>query len=100
MNEQNATENSLSYVTKLGEEYYLQDLRENLEADHLGEYVVIEPVSKRYYVDADLLLAIQEAEQEFPDSFFTIIKVGSLHPASNYKKNVMINSHYAWPISR
>lgn len=71
---------SLSYITQLGTEYYLQDLRDELEQKHMGDYVVIEPLTKRYFVDEDLLLAIQEAEQEFPDSFFTIIKIGSLKP--------------------
>lgn len=73
---------SLTYITQLGSEYYLSDLREQLEKEHMGDYVVIEPVSKRYFVDEDLLLAIQEAEQEFPDSFFTIIKIGSLKPST------------------
>lgn len=75
-----ANDKSLSYITRLGEEYYLAELRDQLEEKHMNDYVVIEPVSKRYYVDEDLLLAIQEAEQEFPDSFFTIIKIGSLQP--------------------
>jgi hypothetical protein len=83
------TDQSLTYVTKLGEDYYLSELREKLEQEHLGDYVVIEPLSKRYYIDGDLLLAIQEAEQEFPDSFFTIIKVGSLKPSTAaFKKPV------------
>src|SRR5258708_2557407 len=73
---------TLSYITQLGEQYYLSELRERLEKDHNGEYVVIEPLSKTYYIDEDLLLAIQEAEQEFPDNFFTIIKIGSLQPPS------------------
>jgi hypothetical protein len=81
-----AADHSLTYITQLGTEYYLSELREKLEHEHMNEYVVIEPLSKRYYVDEDLLLAIQEAEQEFPDSFFTIIKIGSLkQPTAAYQ---------------
>jgi len=88
------SEFSLSYITQLGEQYYLAELREKLEKTKNGEYVVIEPLSKRYYVDEDLLLAIQEAEQEFPDNFFTIIKIGSLQPPpASYKSSMDVFSN-------
>jgi hypothetical protein len=82
MTDQDTEYQSLDYITRTGEEFYMEKLREKLEKTHKGEYVVIEPESKSYFVDADLLEAIQKAEEKFPDSLFYIVRIGSLYPTS------------------
>jgi hypothetical protein len=79
---------SLDYITKTGADFYMDELREKLEKTDLGKYAVIEPNTKSYFVHEDLLEALQEAEDKFPDNIFFIVHIGSLYPTSNnYKKN-------------
>jgi hypothetical protein len=71
---------TLDEVTQLGMAYYLEELREELEAKHLNQYAVIEPHSKTYFVNEDLLVAIEQAEQQFPQKLFFIVQIGTLYP--------------------
>lgn len=85
---------SLRYLTKLGEDFYFDELKDKLEKSDWGKYVVIEAESKKYFIDSDLLEALSQAEEALPNKFFTIIKIGSLHPsATNYRRNI----EHAWP---
>jgi hypothetical protein len=85
---------SLEYISKTGREFYLSELRDKLEKDAFNKYVVIEPTSKDYFIDEDLLVALQQAEEKFPDKLFYIVKVGSLlPPATNF---VHQKTSYAW----
>lgn len=94
-NFQSAPGNPLRQLTKLGEDYYFDELKDKLEKEHFGEYVVIEAESQKYFIDEDLLEALNKAEETFPEKFFTIIKIGSLQPpATNYKRVI----HHAWPL--
>jgi hypothetical protein len=71
---------TLDEVTKLGMAYYLEELRDELEVKYLNKYAVIEPFSKEYFIDADLLEAIEQAERKFPKKLFFIVQVGTLYP--------------------
>ena len=79
LDDQLKTQSSLDEVTKLGMAYYLEELREELEQKHLNKYAVIEPYSKEYFIDADLLEAINQAEQKFPKKLFFIVQIGTLY---------------------
>src|SRR5258708_35285419 len=89
---------SLSALTQEGEKFYLEHLRKKLEAKHLGEYVVIEPIGKTYVINEDLLMAIKKAQKKHPNKFFTIIKIGTFKPpVNNYKQNsTPLEKNHAW----
>lgn len=91
---------SLTVLTQEGERFYLEELRKKLEAKHLGQYVIIEPKSKDYFIDDDLLVALQKAEKKHPDKFFTIVKVGTFKPpVNNYKSNSKNRGlNHAWAL--
>lgn len=79
----------------MGEDFYFSELKENLEKDHNGEYVVIEVESKNYFVDNDLLVALTKAKEKFPENLFHVVQIGSLQrPSMNYRKNAA--TKYAW----
>ena len=79
-------------ITRIGQEIYLNELKENLEQSHLGEYVVIEVKTKKYFINPDLVTAIQKAKKEFPDSLFFIVQIGKLQVPSIQQKK----ESYAW----
>ena len=79
-------------ITRIGQETYLNELKENLEQSHLGEYVVIEVKTKKYFINPDLVTAIQKAKKEFPDSLFFIVQIGKLQTPSIQQKK----ESYAW----
>ena len=86
---------TLRRLTQIGEDYYFDELKEKLEKTAWGKFVVIESESKKYFIHEDLLEALTQANEVFPDKFFTIIQVGSLQlPANNYKQEI----HHAWPL--
>ena len=78
-------------IAKLGESFYFQELKDKLEKEHMGEYVVIDVVKREYAVSKDKLVAIEEAKKKFGAKLFCIIQVGSIQKIINYK-----NSNYAW----
>lgn len=65
-------------ITQRGEEIYINELKEKLEAGNNGEYVVIEVGSKEYFVNRDLVVALKEARERFPDKLFFIVQIGAL----------------------
>ena len=70
--------NSPEYISQRGEEIYLNELKDKLEANHMGEYAVIDIDTKKVFTNQNLLTALQEAEAEFPNKLFYIVRVGSL----------------------
>lgn len=79
-------------ISQLGARFYFDNLKEELEKDHMGEYVVIDVVNKKYVVNADKLSAIQEAEKELGKQLFYIVQIGNLQKSSsNFKKRT-----HAW----
>ena len=90
----NASQSGLSpeEIFQLGDKFYFDELKEILEKDHKGEYVVIDVTNKKYIIDADKLQAIERAEKEFGKQLFYIIQIGNLQKSSiNFKKRL-----YAW----
>lgn len=78
---------SLEQIAKLGDQFYLEELKNKLEKVHYGKYVVIEVDNKRYFVDKDLEKAYKKAKKKFPHKLFHIIKIGTLQKLSK---------HYEW----
>lgn len=74
-------------VTKRGEEIYFNELKSQLENTNKGDYVVIDVDSKEYFVDNDLIQALDKAKQKYPDKLFFIVQIGTLQkPTLGYRK--------------
>lgn len=83
---------SLEEITKLGEKFYTEELKEKLEKDNMGQYVVIDVEQNKYQTDADRLIAIEKATKDFGNKLFYIIQIGgSRSESSNF-----FSQKYAW----
>lgn len=82
---------SLEELSQLGQKIYT-DLRETLEKDAMGNFVVIDVENGEYAIDADRLIAIDKAKEKFGDKLFYIIQIGASHnPSVNFSEQ-----KYAW----
>ncbi len=83
---------SADEVTKAGEKYYFDILKEKLEKTNNGQFLVLEVESKKYFINEDLMVALNEARKEFRSKLFFIVQIGTLQkPTMNYKKE-----NYGW----
>ena len=83
---------STQTVTKIGEKYYLENLKDKLEKTNIGDFLVLEVDSKKYFINKDLMIALSQAQKKFPNSLFFIVQIGTLqNPTMNYKKE-----NYGW----
>ena len=51
-------------------------VKEQLENEHWGEIIVIEPDSGHYFVDKNRRKAMQNAEEKYPDKLFHMRRIG------------------------
>lgn len=89
---QNNQNLSLEELSRLGEKFYNDELKQTLEVEHWGQYVVIDVEEKRYKINADRLIAVQEAQREFGNKLFYITQVGKIQQTSNN----YVSKKYAW----
>src|SRR5919198_2430957 len=83
---------SVEEIIRAGEKFYFDELKEKLEKESMGQYAVIDVEQKQYRVDADELVAIQKAQQDFGNKLFYIVQVGTLkHPTMNF-----MTEKHAW----
>ena len=83
---------SLEEISKLGEKFYTEKLKEKLEKENMGQYAVIDTEQGKYYIDADRLVAVEKARKEAGDKLFYIIQIGSIqNPGMNFSAK-----KYAW----
>lgn len=83
---------TLEEISTLGEKFYLEELKDALEKDHIGQYVIIDVGQKKYVVDSDRLVAVEKAKKEFGDKLFYIIQIGNAqNPSLNFSAK-----KYAW----
>ena len=76
------SKSKLSELTKLGIEFYEENLKTILEPSHNGEFVAIEPYSGQYFLEKKKLDAILKARAEMPEKLFFLAKVGTLYTGS------------------
>jgi hypothetical protein len=57
-------------------EIYEKELRGRLEADHRGEYIAIEPVSRTFYLGETFIAAALAAREAYPDRKSFVIRIG------------------------
>lgn len=86
------TKLSLEEITELGRHFYFDTLQERLEITNLGQYVVIEPASKEYFINEDLTKALQQARDKYPEDLFYIVKIGDI------RKPRINNISHAWSL--
>jgi hypothetical protein len=65
-----------SDLTRRGIEFYEKHLKSQLEPEHNGEFVAIEPDSGRYFLDKDSTQVVIKARAEMPDKLFYFGRVG------------------------
>jgi hypothetical protein len=83
---------SLEEITQLGEKFYTEELKNSLEKQYMGQFVVIDVEKKKYQMDPDRLVAVDKARKEFGDKLFYIIQIGSTkNPSLNFAAK-----KYAW----
>ncbi|MFA6601748.1 MAG: hypothetical protein WCT02_02710 [Candidatus Paceibacterota bacterium] len=83
---------SLEEISKVGEKFYIEKLKDKLEKDYLGQYAAIDVEQKKYQIDSDRLVAVEKAKKEFGDKLFYIIQIGSTqNPGLNFSEK-----RYAW----
>lgn len=86
---------SLEEITRLGEKFYVEELKDKLEKEKAGDYVVIDVEQKKYRADADRLVAVEKARADFGDKLFYIVQVGGVqNPSINFNAQ-----KYAWHFS-
>jgi len=62
-------------VSQKGNEIY-QKIKDNLEKDYKGKYIIIEPESEEYIIGDDKLELVKKARQKFPDKIFNVKRIG------------------------
>ncbi|MDD5710971.1 MAG: hypothetical protein PHV43_02635 [Candidatus Colwellbacteria bacterium] len=83
---------SLEELSKLGGEFYGKELKERLEKEYMGQYAVIDVISKDYIVREDRLEALKEARKKFGEKLFYIVQIGDTSVG-----NVNLRTRkYAW----
>ncbi len=63
-------------LARRGQAYYAQHLRETLEPQHNGKYLVLDVETGEYEMDADQVVAMQRARARHPTTVFYIVRVG------------------------
>ena len=63
-------------LVERGRAFYDEHLKEELEPEHTGRYVAIEPESGRYFLADTGSGALEAALAEMPDSLFYLARVG------------------------
>jgi hypothetical protein len=66
----------LEELAKLGVEFYEKHLKHILEPEHNGEFIAIEPYSKRYFINKDSTQVALDALAEMPESNFYFARIG------------------------
>lgn len=83
---------SLEEISRIGEKFYLDELREKLELESFGQYVVIDVLKKEYVVNPDRFTASEEAKAKFGPQIFYAVQIGNLQePTNNFTEK-----KYAW----
>ncbi len=63
-------------IANLAKEVYEVDWKQCLEAEHLDEFVAIEPTSRTYFLGDTFLAAAQAAKHAFPDRKSFVLRIG------------------------
>jgi hypothetical protein len=62
-------------IREKGDAIY-ERLKDDLEAEHWGEIIVIEPESEDYFIGKDTKEAHRKARGKYPDKVFRTLRIG------------------------
>ena len=63
-------------IVRQATEFYESELRSSLEAEHMDEFVAIEPISRTYYLGHRMSDATRQARAAFPNRRSYLMRVG------------------------
>ncbi len=66
---------NIHQLSEEGKRIY-EESKENLEAEHKGDYLVIEVESGNYFIGETIEEAGKKARKEYPDKVFYLIRIG------------------------
>ena len=64
-------------VADLAKDYYESELKTQMEKEHLGRFIAIEPESKQVFIADSFMECALEAKQKIPDKMSFVLKIGS-----------------------
>ena len=68
---------SSTEIAQRGQALYDQQLRAQVEANHPGQFLVLDIETGDYEIDVDDVAAIQRAKAKHPDAALYILRVGA-----------------------
>lgn len=63
-------------IASRGEEIYEREIRDKVEPEHIGEFLVVDIETGRYTLDPDHLAALKRAMAEIPNGVRYVKRVG------------------------
>ena len=63
-------------IARRGQDIYDTSLRDKLEPEHKGQFVVLNIETGEYEMDKDQALAFERAQNRWPSSVFCFLRVG------------------------
>ncbi len=73
----------------------MEELKNTLEKEHNGEFLVIDVEAKQYVINPDKYEALEEAKKRFGEKLFLIIQIGTLQrPETNYVNTQRYGWHF------
>lgn len=67
-------------IARLGRAIYDREIRQQIEAGHLGQFVVIDVESGKFEIASDHLTAVKKARAKYPEASLFTVRVG--YPAA------------------
>lgn len=67
---------SREVIIAQGQQVYDEELKSDLERQHLGRFVAIEPTSRSYFLGNTSAEALIAAHLAFPESRFYLVRIG------------------------
>jgi hypothetical protein len=64
-------------IVQRGQTLYEQQIRAQVEAHHMGDFLILEVETGDYEIDAEDVQALQRARAKHPDGAFYIVRIGS-----------------------
>lgn len=63
-------------VANAAKAVYDSDYRDQMEAEHHGKFIAIEPESRRYFLSDTFIGAALEAKRQIPDRMSFVVRIG------------------------
>ena len=64
-------------VAESAKAHYESNLKAQMEKEHLGKFIAVEPESGQFFIGGTFMECALEAKKEIPDKMSFVIKIGS-----------------------